>query len=487
MPRTTFARLWEQLAAEGVVSITAAALARRAGASLGATYRAVHAAQALGLLISPAKGFYVLVPPDYRAWKTVPPEWYLADLMAHWRRPYYLGYLSAAAWHGLAVPAGHATQVVVDRPIRSRNVGGAEVHFHVAADVGFRPTTLFPGPTGPFRLAGPETLALDLAERPREGGDPGALLSVMAHLPLQAEPLWEAARRRPRSVVRRLGWLLETAGADLPLEPLLEAAQPQRQGPTPLLPGGPSGGVVDRRWGVRVNLGGEGGGVGGAALILTPPRGLRSLPIPTQDLAAWRWRVAWRDDRLVAQDLLAFLMALRVAADPYLGTRLAWVGEEAYQRLDLPSPVAPVCRVKLAPLREVDVDRASRRLLGAAAELGEVARVEADECSRAARRPQSAEAAPSGAGAEVPPMAFRLFRSLVFPPVAVGIEVEVDWRLLQPRGNPRRIRRESQLRLWRGEAWILTLPPEELRSGDRTDGQGGTSLRPPSGAGLPRR
>lgn len=491
MPRTTFVQLWDTLPSEGVVCITAAELARRAEASLGATYRAAHAARAARRIVSPAKGFYVLVPPEYRAWGTVPPEWYLHDLMAYWGRNYYLGFLSAAAWHGLPVPAGHPVQVVTDRPIRGREVEGTGIRVVVAADLESRALTTVPGPTGSLRVAAPETLLLDLAERPEEGGGLAAVLQVVARLPFSAPAILEAARRRPRSVVRRAGWLLETAGVSLPLEPLRELAQPLRSNPTLLFPRRPPGGGVDRRWGVRVNVEegpgkGQQGGHGPRVGDLGPPAGPGGvpalLPLPSQDLAAWRGRVPWRDDRLVALELLAFLLVLRVAADPYLGTRLAWVGREAYERLDLLMPNVPVDRVVLAPIRETDPAEARARLRALAADLGSVAEEGEEPHSGAADgvaplAPAAYRPAPSASGpapppgptpAEGPPCSrLWLVRRLVVPPVPVGLEVELRTELLRPRHNPRRIRKEARLRLWQGEAWILTLAPEELAATGR--------------------
>lgn len=48
-------------------------------------------------LASPARGFYVIVPPEYRKAGCLPAEYFLPYLMAYWNKPYYVGLLSAAA------------------------------------------------------------------------------------------------------------------------------------------------------------------------------------------------------------------------------------------------------------------------------------------------------------------------------------------------------------------------------------------------------
>ena len=60
--------------------------------------------------------------------------------------------------------------------------------------------------------------------------------------------------------------------------------------------------------------------------------------IPAPVLAAWRVRAPWRDDRQVAQDLLLSLLAIRVAAHPYLAARLVWRGGTCLHKLHLERP-----------------------------------------------------------------------------------------------------------------------------------------------------
>src|ERR1700691_636210 len=64
------------------------------------------AADALGRLqwrkqvFSPARGLYVAVPPEYRSWGALPGDWFIAAMMAHVDRAYYVALLSAARLHG---------------------------------------------------------------------------------------------------------------------------------------------------------------------------------------------------------------------------------------------------------------------------------------------------------------------------------------------------------------------------------------------------
>ena len=50
---------------------------------------ALHRAVAKGRVFSPCRGFYVVVPEEYRLWKAVPQEVYLDRMMQYLQRKYY--------------------------------------------------------------------------------------------------------------------------------------------------------------------------------------------------------------------------------------------------------------------------------------------------------------------------------------------------------------------------------------------------------------
>ena len=56
----------------------------------------------LGLIASPARGFDVIVPPEYRSLGCLPAEQFIPALMAQKDRPFYAGLLSAAHYYGAA-------------------------------------------------------------------------------------------------------------------------------------------------------------------------------------------------------------------------------------------------------------------------------------------------------------------------------------------------------------------------------------------------
>ena len=78
---------------------------------------ALHRSVAKGRVFSPCRGFYVVVPEEYRLWKAVPQEVYLDRMMQYLQRKYYVSLLSAAERHGAAHQAPMEFLVMVEPPV----------------------------------------------------------------------------------------------------------------------------------------------------------------------------------------------------------------------------------------------------------------------------------------------------------------------------------------------------------------------------------
>ena len=95
-------RLPDELLSEGISSFDAAEAARRMGLSRDRAHGALKRLADAGEIFSAARGFYVIIPPEYRAWGAVPAPWFVDPMMAHLGRRYYVGLLSAAELFGAA-------------------------------------------------------------------------------------------------------------------------------------------------------------------------------------------------------------------------------------------------------------------------------------------------------------------------------------------------------------------------------------------------
>src|SRR4029079_2133605 len=86
----------EQLAASGRYSFSSREAQKALGVSADAAKLALNRLAKQTRTASPAKGFHVIVPPEYRSLGCLPAEQFLPSLMEKLKASYYVGLLSAA-------------------------------------------------------------------------------------------------------------------------------------------------------------------------------------------------------------------------------------------------------------------------------------------------------------------------------------------------------------------------------------------------------
>ena len=208
-----------------------------------------------GVLVAPRRGFFVIVPPEYRDAGAPPPAWYIDSLMRFHAQPYYVGLVSAAALHGAAHHAAQEFHVVTSAPLRPTQVARSLLRFFVRHDVEDVPVVEMKTPTGTMRVSTPEATALDLVRYPHAAGAASVPTLLAALVPrLRAGKLVEVASRSEPRHVQRLGALLSRVGGKkltVGLARLVERLDPPEvllRADRPL-----DGARRDRRWRVRMN------------------------------------------------------------------------------------------------------------------------------------------------------------------------------------------------------------------------------------------
>ena len=114
---------FDALSAAGRHHFTLAEALAALGGSLVAVRAALRRASQRGEVASPHRGFFVIVPPEYRRLRCLPAEQFVDQLMKFWEEPYYLGLLSAAERHGAAHQRPQSCQVIVRRTARRSRAG----------------------------------------------------------------------------------------------------------------------------------------------------------------------------------------------------------------------------------------------------------------------------------------------------------------------------------------------------------------------------
>jgi predicted transcriptional regulator of viral defense system len=224
--------------------------------SAASTNAALARAETAGLIVTPVRGFHVVVPLEDRGVSA--PSWrlFLDPMMAHLGLKYYVGILTAATHHGASPQAAQVTQVVVPRQRRPVDVGRNRIEFVVWHGMASAPIELVNAPSGRYRMATPELTALDLVRYSSRAGGWGNVVSVLHDLapavrPSHFRPV--LAMQPAAADIARLGYLLEQLGvADIaaPLHRWIEG-RPERW--VPLVPGSGRAGVRDPRWRIVIN------------------------------------------------------------------------------------------------------------------------------------------------------------------------------------------------------------------------------------------
>jgi len=209
-----------------------------------------------GEWVTPARGLWVPVPPEFRAWGGPPATEFITPLMARLGAQYYIGWLAAAALYGAAHQAPQVTHVATSRLVRDRLIGRADLRFHTRSQVSVLPTVRRTARSGTYLVSSPEVTALDVASDIAISGGLDNAATVITELAdetgLDDATLTGLATYYPDAAVRRVGWIVETH-TDQRLKHLAEHVKQGSLNPARLHPVQPLTGTLDERWRLRLN------------------------------------------------------------------------------------------------------------------------------------------------------------------------------------------------------------------------------------------
>lgn len=193
-------------------------------ADLGLSQEALKSALARlsnkGSLVSPRRGFYVILRPEDRALGAPDPARWIDPLMKFLKVDYRISLLRAAAFHGSAHQAAMVFQVIAPRQQPDIEIGRQRIEFLFQSPRTFsrvnRPEWLAQLKTdaGFARVAGVELALLDICRYFHRAGGISGAAQVVHELGKKADAriLAAAASFYENTAVRRLGYLLELFG-----------------------------------------------------------------------------------------------------------------------------------------------------------------------------------------------------------------------------------------------------------------------------------
>jgi predicted transcriptional regulator of viral defense system len=240
----------------GIAAMTTAEVARLLDVPPTQVPQRLSAPRQRGEWVSPARGLWVPVAPEFRGWGGPPATEFVAALAAHLGVAYYVGWLAAAALHGASHQAPQQTQVAVNRLVRDRTVGRARLSFHQRSHLAELPTVDRVARSGAFRVSTPEVTALDLAAdlTLAAGLDNAAtaITDLAEASGLDDQHLARLVGHFSEAAARRVGWIVESHTSHR-LDALAAAIAAGSPHPVRLHPEAGLTGPLDRRWRLRLN------------------------------------------------------------------------------------------------------------------------------------------------------------------------------------------------------------------------------------------
>lgn len=174
---------------------------------------ALHRLLKTGDLISPARGLYVIVPPEHQPHGSIPPQELMPLIMQYLGAHYYVALLSAGLFHGATHQKPARFQVISDRRIKHPSTfGDIEIDYIYKKSVVELPTQDFTVSTGYLKVANPELVALDLLEYPNHAGGLNHIATVFSELVETLDPIKLinlAKDTRVEYQLQRIGYILD--------------------------------------------------------------------------------------------------------------------------------------------------------------------------------------------------------------------------------------------------------------------------------------
>jgi len=225
------------------------------GVSADAAKLALNRLAKQKLIASPARGFHVILPPEYQSLGCLPADQFIPSLMKHLNLPYYAGLLSAAQYHGAAHQRPQEFQVFLAKNRRPIACGGVRVDFMARKRLADVPVQTFNTPRGTLLVSSPEATALDLVGYADLVGGLSHVGTVLSELAERIDPekLSAAAETAPIPWAQRLGYLLDHFGFEAKTKPLKEYVRRQAKQSTTLLPKAPHTRARNKSWKLYVN------------------------------------------------------------------------------------------------------------------------------------------------------------------------------------------------------------------------------------------
>ena len=207
-----------KLQTKGQLSFTFEQAMNELGVSSDSIKSAVYRLKKKGEIISPAKGFYIIVPPGDQQFGSIPPEDIVVLLAKHLGFNYYASLLTSAMFYGAAHQRPAVFQLFVDKRLKKElKFGKIRIeHFYKKSLQGL-PVKEFAVRTGSLKVSSPEVTVMDLLQYPKKSGGLNNVATILSELIESIDPtkiLLLARQLGKNTWLQRFGYVLEKLHPD---------------------------------------------------------------------------------------------------------------------------------------------------------------------------------------------------------------------------------------------------------------------------------
>ena len=212
-----------------------------------------------GEILNIRRGFYTIIPEEYRNMGALPVELYADDLMKYLQKKYYVGLFSAAMLHGAAHQQPQEYYIVTKSP-KLRNINKEKFV------INFSEKRKFPvygieekkTDTGYLKLSNKELTFIDLIYYAKYLGGFNRIITILDELreEIKISNFKDAVKNDfPNTVYQRAGYIMDQIFHDGKLSSIIEnKLKRAKTRKTQLNPSGKTLGEIDYKWNVQVNI-----------------------------------------------------------------------------------------------------------------------------------------------------------------------------------------------------------------------------------------
>jgi len=154
-----------------------------------------------------------MIPPEYAVHKVLPPTMFIDQMMRYIEKPYYVGLLNAASFHGASHQAPQEFFVITEKPpLRSITKGNLQLNFIIKANIREEFLERRKTEAGYIKVSCPELTAVDLLIYEKRIGGINRCFTLLHELQEAMKPSVlkkVIAKDVPIPVLQRLGYLLD--------------------------------------------------------------------------------------------------------------------------------------------------------------------------------------------------------------------------------------------------------------------------------------